>query len=473
MAEESSNDIEKRFAPIAELMRNEGLSPLIINSFRYYYSQLLAGATGHIDSSMIQPVESLPDLESIEDSSTIGTESLKRAVVIKLNGGLGTGMGLDAAKSLLPAKQNLSFLDIVIQQVMFLRKTHKCDIPLIFMNSFRTEQDTFNALQAHPKFVEGQGGIAVSFQQNKVPKILQSDLSAVKWPKDPSHEWCPPGHGDIYISMLQSGILDQLLSKGFEYALIANSDNLGATLDPQVLGYFVKTGAPFMMEVCDRRPVDKKGGHLAAKRGGGLILREAAQCPPNEEQDFQDIHKWKYFNSNNLWVNLKALKAILTANDNIMALTLIRNSKTVDPTDDKSPKVYQLETAMGSAISCFSGAIALRVPFSRFAPVKKNDDLLTLWSDIFVIDEAFHVDRDPKRKFGELYVELDPKFYKTISAFKARFPKGVPSLIECESVIIKGDVLFGKNVVLKGKVTIKNDSDSQMVIDDNSVIIGD
>ena len=60
---------------------------------------------------------------------------------------------------------------------------------------------------------------------------------------------CPPGHGDIYPSLLGSGFLDRLLSKGVKYLFVSNSDNLGATLDVDLLAYFAKTDKAFIMEV--------------------------------------------------------------------------------------------------------------------------------------------------------------------------------------------------------------------------------
>lgn len=61
---------------------------------------------------------------------------------------------------------------------------------------------------------------------------------------------CPPGHGDVYPSLLGSGFLDRLLSKGIKYLFVSNSDNLGATLDVDLLAYFAKTDKAFLMEVC-------------------------------------------------------------------------------------------------------------------------------------------------------------------------------------------------------------------------------
>merc|ERR1712087_939805 len=105
--------------------------------------------------------------------------------------------------------------------------------------------------------------------QNKAPKVTKEDFTPASWPADASHEWCPPGHGDLYPAMLGSGTLDKLLAAGLQYAFVSNSDNLGATMDLKILTHFVSTGAPFMMEVAVRTDADKKGGHLGTLKETG------------------------------------------------------------------------------------------------------------------------------------------------------------------------------------------------------------
>ena len=210
-------------------------------------------------------------------------------------------------------------------------------------------------------------------------------------PADREKEWCPPGHGDIYTALVTSNMLELLLSEGYEYAFVSNSDNLGAELDLQILGYFAANRVPFLMEVADRTPADRKGGHLAQRPDGQLILRESAQCPPDEEAEFQDIKRYRYFNTNNLWINLRSLEHRLEEHQGVMPLPLIRNEKPVDPPNPETPRVYQLETAMGAAIAVFEGAQAMRVPRSRFAPVKKNSDLLVIMSDAYRLGEDYRL----------------------------------------------------------------------------------
>ncbi|NVM57123.1 MAG: UTP--glucose-1-phosphate uridylyltransferase, partial [Desulfobacterales bacterium] len=337
-----------------------------------------------------------------------------------------------------------------------------------FMNSFSTEADTLEALAPYNDLPVR--GIPLSFLQHKFPKVSQDGLTPATWPADPDLEWNPPGHGDIYAALVTSGILQKLLDAGILYAFISNSDNLGSVMHETILGYFARNNFPFMMEVADRTEADSKGGHLARLKNGRFTLREIAQCPEDELDEFQDIKVYKYFNTNTIWVNLAALNELLDAHQNVIGLPMIRNPKTVDPKDESSPAVYQLETAMGSAISVFEGATAIRVPRNRFAPVKKCQDLLALWSDCYVLTDDSRVIQNPGRKLGPPVLRLDNRYFKKIDQLKARFPHGAPSLLECVSIDVQGDVVFGKGVAIRGEVVIANHTDRAVTIPDGSVI---
>merc|ERR1711972_867393 len=277
-------------------------------------------------------------------------------------------------------------------------------------------------------------------------------------------EWCPPGHGDLYPAMLGSGTLDRLLERGFKYMFVSNSDNLGATMDLKLLTHFVSTGAPFMMEVASRTDADKKGGHLAKDKGtGGLLLRESAQCPDADEKAFQDVSKYKYFNTNNLWLDIEALKAIFDKHGGSVPLPVMTNDKTVDPRDKKSTKVLQLETAMGAAISCFEGSAAILIPRSRFAPVKTTNDLLALRSDAYTLTDDFRITLAPERAGVPPNIKLDGR-YKFVDAMETLVPEGAPSLIGCKSLAVEGEVVFKKGVVFKGSVVIKNSGTGPLML---------
>jgi UTP--glucose-1-phosphate uridylyltransferase len=422
---------------------------LATRTFDHYYEQLVAGEKGLLPESSIEPVEDVPDFADLPPGGEAARAALDRTVVLKLNGGLGTSMGMTRAKSLLEAKDGLTFLDVIARQVLGVRARSGARLPLVLMNSFYTRDDSLAALARYDGL---QADVPLDFLQGKVPKIDASSLEPVSWPSDPDLEWAPPGHGDLYTSLVTSGMLEELLSHGYEYAFVSNADNLGAVLDERILGWFASESLPFVMEVADRTEADRKGGHLASRAGGGgLVLREIAQTPEEDLDSFQDVRRHRFFNTNTLWVNLRALEALMRERDGVLGLPMIVNRKTVDPGDPDSPVVIQLETAMGAAIDVFDGAAAVRVPRSRFAPVKTTNDLLVVRSDVYSLDSEAHVvarrDRLP-------LVDLDSSYFKLLADFEARFPAGAPSLVDCERLSVKGDVRFGRDVVVRGDVQL-------------------
>jgi len=236
---------------------------------------------------------------------------------------------------------------------------------------------------------------------------------------------------------------------------------LGATLDLALLNYFADADKPFMMEVCTRTPADNKGGHLAVrKQDQQMLLRESAQCPPDDEKDFQDVSKHKYFNTNNLWIRLDKLQEVLDAHDGVVPLPMIKNTKTVDPGDGDSAKVYQLETAMGAAIESFKGAGAIVVDRARFAPVKTCADLLRVRSDAYEVTEDHRLVLSSACSGQPPVVDLDKKVYKKVQGLDKLLSKGaLPSLKECKKLAVKGKVIFGGECTFKGEVTIVGGDD--------------
>ena len=339
-----------------------------------------------------------------------------------------------------------------------MRQTLDVRLPLLFMNSFRTRDDTLAALAKYDDLeVEG---LPIDFLQNREPKLRADDLTPVDWPADPSLEWCPPGHGDLYTALEVSGILDALLDAGYHYATVSNADNLGSAPDPAMMGWFAASGAPYAAEVCRRTPADVKGGHIVVRKSDGrLVLRETAQVDPDDAALADDPQRHKYFHCNNLWFDLRVMKATLEARDGILGLPLIRNAKTVDPTDPSSTKVVQIESAMGAAVEVFEGATAIEVDRSRFLPVKTTNDLLLLRSDVYGVGEDFRLRAQVS---SAPLVDLDRRFYTTIADFDARIPEA-PSLVDATSLKVKGDWRFGRGVTVRGDVALDDSGAAQSV----------
>lgn len=436
-------------------MRADGAAAEAVAVFSKFYQQLAAGASGLIHEADIEPIEDPPRLEELDVTEEQAIDALRHTVVIKLNGGLATSMGLDRAKTLLPVKDGQTFLDISVRQVLAVRAQFGVSLPLIFMNSFRTREDTLAALERYPELPVA--GLPLDFLQNREPKLRADDLTPVEWPADPSLEWCPPGHADLYPTLRSSGLLAALLDRDYWYAFCTNADNLGAVADARIAGWLAVNEIPFALESARRTPADRKGGHLAMRSADHrLVLRETAQTSPEDTQGMQDLERHRYCNTNNVWIDLRQLAAELEASGGVLDLPLIRNEKTVDPADADTTRVVQIEAAMGAAVQAFAGARTVLVGRERFAPVKTTNDLLVVRSDRYRLGDGARLLRTTDTP---ILVDLDPKFFALLPDFDAHFPAGPPSLVECTRLTVRGDVTFDADVVARGNVEMSAPDD--------------
>jgi len=446
-------------------MQQEGLPPPAVASFRLNLRRLLEGERGLLAEDAIRPLAELPGAEGLEPHRRAGVEALRRTAVVKLNGGLGTSMGLDRAKSLLEVRGGLSFLDLIARQVLALRREVGAAVPLLLMDSFHTAEDAARVLASYPELARHD--VPLTFLQHRVPKVDATTLAPASSPSEPGLGWCPPGHGDLYTALGSSGVLDALLDAGIEYAFISNADNLGAVVDPAILGFMADEGVDFLLEAALRTAADRKGGHLCRLKEGRLALRESAQCAAEDEEAFQDVSRHHFFNTNNLWLRLPALADALAAHGGFLPLPTLVNRKTLDPRDPSSPAVYQLETAAGSAISLFERAAAVQVPRRRFSPVKNTDDLLAVRSDAYELGADWRLTLAPDRSSPPV-VSLDSRFFKLIDRFEARFPWGPPSLLRCDSLTVEGDITFGARIIVEGDTVVR--SERPTTIPDGTVL---
>jgi UTP--glucose-1-phosphate uridylyltransferase len=441
-------------------MEQAGVDRVAIEVFSHYYRLVESGETGMIPEDTIDPVD-MPALADVDLPTPTPIEGLAGTAVIKLNGGLGTSMGLDRAKSLLEVRDGLSFLDIIARQVMGAREEYGVSLPLIFMNSFRTSQDTERALSGYDHLPVPE--LPLDFLQNKEPKLLSEDLTPVTWENDPDLEWCPPGHGDLYTALRGTGLLDRLIDAGYTQVFVSNSDNLGATPDPRVAEWFARSGAPFAIEAVRRTPSDRKGGHFARRKSDGrIVLRETAQTLDEDKEALADLSRHRFASTNNLWFDLRAMREELAARDGILGLALIKNVKTVDPSDSTTPEVIQIETAMGAAIEVFDGAALIEVSRQRFLPVKTTNDLLVLRSDCYRLGDGYQLIAEDGSR-GVPFVDLDSRHYKLVHDFDQRFPEGVPSMRRAEELVVKGDWTFARGVTVVGHVHLDDSGEPSRV----------
>jgi UTP--glucose-1-phosphate uridylyltransferase len=447
-------------------MRAAGQPEEAILAFGQAYERVDSGESAVLRSSELEPAADVPTFDDLPDADP--KTALDQVVSIKLNGGLATTMGLRHPKSLVEAREGRTFLDIIVGQTLAMRRNHGIRLPLLLMDSEATHAETIEALG---RYRELDIGLPLTFMQSMVPKLEAESLEPASWPSAPALEWNPPGHGDVYGALRRSGALERLLDAGFRYAMISNIDNLGARVEPRIAAHMASQEIPFLMEVVVGTEAERKGGHLARRRSDGqLVLRETAQLAPDDEQSYRDYRHWRYYNTNNLWLDLQALSNTLERSGGVMELPLIVNRKTVDPREPTSPAVIQLESAMGAAVQSFSGARLLCVPRPRFVPVKTTNDLLVLRSDVYQVTDEMLVEPVPQRDGTLPFVDLDKRFYGVIDRFEARFPSGPPSLREAERLVVRGDVTFGAGVVVRGAVELE--AEEPLRIDDGAALEG-
>ena len=427
-----------------------GARPAELAALARRLEQLANPQAGSLPGDSLKPLSVLDSLDDLPKPTAAQARFvLDRLVVVKLNGGLGTSMGLSGPKSLVPVKNGRSFLDILATQVLALREHHQARLPLLLMNSAITRPPTLDRLGRYLSLKDAS--LPLDFLQGREPKLRADDYQPVSWPTDPTLEWCPAGHGDLYTALSASGMLRALLDAGLRWCFVSNVDNLGALVNARIAAWIASEHVPFAMEAVVGTPADRKGGHLAS-HDGRIVLRETAQVPEGDSS-FGDVERWRFYNTNNLWIDLQALNRLQESDPAAPTLPLIVNRKTVDPTDASSTPVIQLETAMGAAVGAIDGAQAILVPRTRFAPVKTTDDLLLVRSDAYDLrpDGAVTPTFDGKAPI----ITLDPKHFKLLPDFEQRFPAGAPSLRRCSRLDVDGDVTFGANVTIEGAVRIE------------------
>jgi len=443
---------ERAADAIRARMQAIGAHPAAVDGFLRRAALVAGGFSGRVPWSEVGSPEPA-DLVRFEDLPERGSsQDLSRLVVVKLNGGLGTSMGLSRAKTLLPVKDGADFLTLTVRQTRLLRERHGAPVPLLLMCSKATEADTLAHSGVADVNAGTSGGLPATFLQGWVPRLRADDLNPLE-AREEEEGWCPPGHGDVYLSLLATGLLDRLLAAGMQIAFLSNGDNLGASVDDRILGWFLREGLDFAMETTPKTEADLKGGVLFRHRPSAgpskLGLLEIAQAESGRESDFQDVDRFPHFNTNNLWIRLESLRDRLARG---LDLPVIVNPKTVEGT-----KVLQLETAMGAAIGSFDRTRGIVVPRTRFAPVKTCADLLVRRSDCFVLDpETCTLGPNPARTLGEPMVTLDAA-YRSLADFEALVPE-VPSLVDAESLVVEGRIRFDRRVRVRGRVKFRNTS---------------
>uniref|UniRef100_A0A914R0K1 UTP--glucose-1-phosphate uridylyltransferase n=1 Tax=Panagrolaimus davidi TaxID=227884 RepID=A0A914R0K1_9BILA len=456
--ESEKKELLSKIDSCLEKLVNDDRSKKDMEIFRKLYEQFLSEPAQIDWKSWTLPAE-----DRYIDSSKLGKisiaesqELLKKLAVIRLNGGLGTTMGCEGPKSLINVKNGKTFLEIAIDQIENVNKCFESKVPLLLMDSYKTFDETSKALNlfAHDKMVTVE-----QFLQSKCPRIYADTLLPVPESADSDLEgFYPPGHGNIFETLAETGLAEKLLSQGIEVIFVSNIDNTCATIDPKFIKALLNDNHEYIMEVTDKTAQDIKGGSLIEINGRMMHL-EMPQVPPEGIDEFCSTKTFKIFNTNNIWIDLKAIKDKLYD----IKREIIANKKKLS----NGREIIQLETSIGGAIRNFPNACALKVPRSRFLPVKRTQDLLLLASDAFEMDRNGIVKLVESRTTAPI-IHLSgaydswPEFQKRVSH--------IPSLKDIETLTIKGDVTFGKGVILKGKVHLESEGKESLSIDEGVMI---
>lgn len=438
------NELVLKLMPIIEELDESKVSRDCIQWFiksylNYYFNSEKKGQR----LSNVEPLM-LNDCISKSSLKEIHPNNISKVAIIKLNGGLGTSMGCSGPKSLINVTQSERFIDMIASQKQHFEESFNIKVPFYLMNSFNTESD-MNFLNLDFNM----------FTQNKVPRINTKTKDMLTINNKVS--FVPPGHADVYRCLVEYGILDKLLDDGIESVFISNSDNLGATLDVSILNYFIDSKLDFLMEVTPKTKLDVKGGSII-KTAKGLSLLERAEVHADDILEFEDISKFSYFNTNNLWLNLHSLKVLYETDK--FEIPVIFNFK-----QTKDESFVQFESAMGSGISLFEKASCIQVDRTRFFPVKKTSDLLLLRSNLVCKNKTGGLDWSETRIFPEIKLS---NHYSNIIDFEEKF-KVIPRLDGLEKLEVLGEFIFEEDVDISGNVKLINKSSKAVTLKNRKI----
>lgn len=440
-------DIQSKLLTCLDSIMSKTSDQNVVGTFIYHYLRYLSGDTGKLKWDELQMLT--PDDLAYRDRldsthQALGVASASSVGILKLNGGLGTTMGCTGAKSGIQIFLDKTFLDIIADQVLRLREQFSAPFPLILMNSFNTAVETKAILSPRIEYIE--------LIQHEFPRINDETKLPFQHSSDPIQNWAPPGHGDVILSLITSGVAETLVRAGTHYLMLSNADNLGPTFDPSILGYMISQNLDFLIEATPKTAMDTKGGTLV-KSEGKFCLLERNQIDEEHIPFFEDPKLCSIFNTNTLWIYLPALLSAYKQAP--FHLPLIINEKTIENT-----KIVQLETAVGSAISHFDRSGVMVVDRNRFLPVKRTSDLLVILSDLVQSDitqntltfnRKFNPTSYPDIAFDEPLSKMS-QFHRTFRC--------IPSIKDLVSLSLSGNLIIEDGVVFKGRVDIHSDSEA-------------
>ncbi len=284
---------------------------------------------------------------------------------VVLAGGMATRMG-GVVKALVEALDGRSFLDLRLAENSTWSQRAAREVPLWLMTSHATDARLRDALGRHLA-----GDRLTTFRQN-LSLRLAADGSIFRT-ADGSPSLYAPGHGDLPEALGRAGLLRRFVERGGKYVWIANVDNLGASIDPLILGWHIHHGAPVSVEVVDKVGSDKGG--IPVRWNNRPVILEEFRLP--REFDPTGV---RVFNTNTFVVDAHRLATL------DFTFTWVQVKKKVD-----GAEAIQFERLLGEITTALETRF-LRVPregaASRFLPVKDNDELANRRNEIRAVAQA-------------------------------------------------------------------------------------
>jgi UTP--glucose-1-phosphate uridylyltransferase len=299
-----------------------------------------------------------------------------QVAILVLNGGMATrfGGGATGVVSVVEGRPLASFLAVKLGQARTVAQALGTHIPVVLMHSFATQDPS----EAHLREIDWSGVDPAdrdAFAQSIMPRVLPDGTPLPELPEaagmDDTDLYCAPGHGDTLEQLRVSGALGRLRARGVQHVLVSNVDNLGASLDPVVLGAHleaVDAGAGVSVEVV-RREAGDAGGCVALLEDGTAAIIEGFRLPVGV-----DMADYPHFNTNTLWLALAAV-------DHEIPLSWFAVRKQIDwpgrdGTDGKL-EVVQFERLIGQITESVPSAYLEVDRAARFLPIKVREDLQT------------------------------------------------------------------------------------------------
>lgn len=241
------------------------------------------------------PAVGTPERQKLEAAGLKAIASGQVGAVV-LAGGMATRFG-GVVKAVVPVLQDRTFLELKHDDIARVARKARRAIPTYVMSSLTTHERIVQHVDEKRLDANGRPSLEVFPQFVSLRLTPEGTLF-----HDESGAVSPyaPGHGDLTFALRRSGLLTSFRERGGRVLMMSNVDNLGATLDPALVGLHLELGGQLTAEVVRKEKGDK-GGSPARLEGVPQVL-EGFRFPPGFDQDSIPV-----FNTNTFLLDAAAI----------------------------------------------------------------------------------------------------------------------------------------------------------------------